>query len=141
MLSPNINNKVEPDIPGRTIAEIAINPATNTNIPSPKFKLPNERFMPPLVPAGLKYVISPTIRAPIKVKIIFLLSKYRSAMIYLILGLMVGSLYAVFMGPTTLEVPQPAMNLSNFSWIFFIIGGSLIIVLEKSKDFLEKKSK
>ena len=28
--------------------------------------------MPPLVPAGLKYVISPTIRAPIKVKIIFL---------------------------------------------------------------------
>ena len=69
------------------------------------------------------------------------ISKYRSAMIYLILGLMVGSLYAVFMGPTTLEVPQPAMNLSNFSWIFFIIGGSLIIVLEKSKDFLEKKSK
>ena len=60
---------------------------------------------------------------------------------YLILGLMLGSLYAVFMGPTTLEVPQPAMNLSSFNWIFFIIGGALIIVLEKSKDFLEKKSK
>ena len=63
----------------------------------------------------------------------FLLSKYRSAMIYLILGLMLGSLYAVFMGPTTLEVPQPAMNLSSFYWIFFIIGGALIIALEKFK--------
>ena len=62
-------------------------------------------------------------------------------MIYLILGLMLGSIYAVFMGPTTLEIPKPAMNLSNFSWLFFIVGGLVIIVLEKSKDFLEKKYK
>ena len=98
----------------------------------------NFSYLPVLIIFGLGVITC--ILSTIKI-IKFLLSKYRSAMIYLILGLMVGSLYAVFMGPTTLEVPQPAMNLSNFSWIFFIIGGSLIIVLEKSKDFLEKKSK
>ena len=98
----------------------------------------NFSYLPVLIIFGLGVITG--ILSTIKI-IKFLLSKYRSAMIYLILGLMVGSLYAVFMGPTTLEVPQPAMNLSNFSWIFFIIGGSLIIVLEKSKDFLEKKSK
>lgn len=98
----------------------------------------NFSYLPVLIIFGLGVIVG--ILSTIKI-IKFLLSKYRSAMIYLILGLMLGSIYAVFMGPTTLEVPQPAMNLSNFSWIFFIIGGSLIILLEKSKDFLEKKSK
>ena len=98
----------------------------------------NFSYLPVLIIFGLGVIVG--ILSTIKI-IKFLLSKYRSAMIYLILGLMLGSIYAVFMGPTTLEVPQPAMNLSNFSWIFFIIGGVLIIVLEKSKDFLEKKSK
>nr|WP_207746571.1 DUF368 domain-containing protein [Clostridium sp. 1001271B_151109_B4] len=98
----------------------------------------NFSYLPVLIIFGLGVITG--ILSTIKI-IKFLLSKYRSAMIYLILGLMLGSLYAVFMGPTTLEVPQPAMNLSSFSWIFFIIGGALIIVLEKSKDFLEKKSK
>ena len=59
----------------------------------------------------------------------------------LILGLMIGSIYAVFMGPTTLEIPKAAMNFQSFSWVFFIIGGALILLLEKSKDLLEKKSK
>ena len=98
----------------------------------------NFSYLPVLIIFGLGVITG--ILSTIKL-IKFLLSKYRSAMIYLILGLMLGSLYAVFMGPTTWEVPQPAMNLSSFNWIFFIIGGSLIIVLEKSKDFLEKKSK
>ena len=98
----------------------------------------NFSYLPVLIIFGLGVIVG--ILSTIKI-IKFLLSKYRSAMIYLILGLMLGSIYAVFMGPTTLEVPQPAMNLSNFSWIFFIIGGVVIIVLEKSKDFLEKKSK
>lgn len=71
----------------------------------------------------------------------FLLRKYRSAMIYLILGLMLGSLYAVFMGATTLETPKAAMSLSTFSFLFFIIGGALILGLEKGKNLLENKSK
>lgn len=98
----------------------------------------NFSYLPVLIIFGLGVITG--ILSTIKL-IKFLLSKYRSAMIYLILGLMLGSLYAVFMGPTTLEVPQPAMNLSSFNWIFFIIGGALIIVLEKFKNILEKKSK
>lgn len=70
----------------------------------------------------------------------FLLNKYRSAMIYLILGLMLGSLYAVFMGPTTLEVPKAAMSLESFSFVFFLIGGGLILGLEKLKTLLENKN-
>lgn len=98
----------------------------------------NFSYLPVLIIFGLGVITG--ILSTIKI-IKFLLNKYRSAMIYLILGLMLGSLYAVFMGPTTLEIPKPAMNLSSFSWIFFIIGGALILVLEKSKDILEKKSK
>ena len=98
----------------------------------------NFSYLPVLIIFGLGVITG--ILSTIKI-IKFLLSKYRSAMIYLILGLMLGSLYAVFMGPTTLEVPQPAMNLSSFNWIFFIIGGALIIALEKFKNILKKKSK
>lgn len=69
----------------------------------------------------------------------YLLSNYRSQMIYFIIGLMIGSIYAVFMGPTTLEVPKAAMNLSSFSFLFFIIGGALILGLQRLKSYLEKK--
>ena len=67
------------------------------------------------------------------------LNNHRSKVIYLILGLMIGSIYAVFMGPTTLEVAQPAMGISTFSIIFFIIGGGLIVGLEKLKYVFENK--
>ena len=98
----------------------------------------NFSYLPVLIIFGVGVIVG--ILSTIRL-IKFLLLKYRSAMIYFILGLMIGSICAVFMGPTTLEVPQPAMNLSSFNWIFFIIGGALIILLEKSKDLLEKKSK
>ena len=98
----------------------------------------NFSYLPVLIIFGVGVIVG--ILSTIRL-IKFLLLKYRSAMIYFILGLMIGSICAVFMGPTTLEVPQPAMNLSSFNWIFFIIGGALIVILEKSKDLLEKKSK
>ncbi len=98
----------------------------------------NFSYLPVLIIFGLGVIVG--ILSTIKI-IKFFLNKYRSAMIYLILGLMIGSIYAVFMGPTTLEMPKPAMTFSSFSWIFFIIGGAVIIILEKSKEFLEKKSK
>ncbi|PHV69496.1 DUF368 domain-containing protein [Sporanaerobium hydrogeniformans] len=63
----------------------------------------------------------------------YLLAHYRTQMIYFILGLMLGSLYAVCMGPTTLETPQPPMSLDNFNILLFITGGLLIIGLEKVK--------
>ena len=67
------------------------------------------------------------------------LEKYRSQTIYLIIGLMIGSLYAIVMGPTTLSVPKEPLSFGTFSIIFFIIGGATILGLEKAKDVLEKK--
>lgn len=67
------------------------------------------------------------------------LKKYRSQSIYCIIGLMIGSIYAIIMGPTTLSVPQEALSFSNFSILFFLIGGFVIIGLEQLKKILEKK--
>lgn len=63
------------------------------------------------------------------------LDAYRSQTIYLILGLMIGSIYSIIMGATTLEVPQPAMSLSTFHILFFILGGLVLVALE----FMKKK--
>ena len=68
------------------------------------------------------------------------LKKFRSQTMYCILGLMIGSLYAIVMGPTTLAVPQAPMSLGTFSIVFFIIGGIIIIGLEKIKNVLESKN-
>ena len=68
------------------------------------------------------------------------LKKFRSQTMYCILGLMIGSLYAIVMGPTTLAVPQAPMTISTFSIVFFIIGGIIIIGLEKIKAVLEIKN-
>lgn len=68
------------------------------------------------------------------------LEKYRSQTIYCILGLMIGSIYAIVMGPTTLSEPQSAMSFSTFSIIFFIIGGLLILALEMIKNKIEKSN-
>ena len=69
-----------------------------------------------------------------------LLLKYRSKIIYLILGLMLGSLYAVFMGPTTLDVPKAAMGISTFSIVFFFIGGLLIFGLDRLRFLMENRN-
>lgn len=69
------------------------------------------------------------------------LEKFRSQTIYAIVGLMLGSLYAVVMGPSSLEVPQPAMGFDTFSIIFFLIGGFVIVGLQCMQYFLKKKSK
>lgn len=67
------------------------------------------------------------------------LEKHRSATVYLIIGLMIGSLYAIVVGPTTLEVPQKALSIDEFSILYFIIGGLIILGLEKLKGILSKK--
>lgn len=67
------------------------------------------------------------------------LEKYRSQTLYLIVGLMIGSLYAIVLGPTTLDVPQPALTLKTFSLIFFLIGGVVILGLQKLKTISTKK--
>ena len=67
------------------------------------------------------------------------LENARPQMIYLILGLMIGSIYAVLMGPTTLETPQLPMSFSTFNLLYFIIGGAVIIGLEQFSAALERR--
>ena len=66
------------------------------------------------------------------------LEKFRAQTIYLIIGMMIGSIYAVIMGPTTLDVPQAPMSFGSFNIIFFVIGGVVILGMQKLKDIKEK---
>ncbi len=66
------------------------------------------------------------------------LVKFRSQTVYTIIGLMIGSVYSIIMGPTTLDVPVDAINFGNFSILFFIIGGVVVLGLQKLKSILEK---
>lgn len=67
------------------------------------------------------------------------LEKYRSGTMYLIIGLMIGSIYAIFMGPQTLEIPKAMMTFATFNWIYFILGGLIIYGLERLKKVLKNK--
>lgn len=67
------------------------------------------------------------------------LDNHRAAMVYFILGLMVGSLYAIAQGPTTLKVPQPALSWDTFSILWFLMGGVFLAALNGLKAFTEKK--
>lgn len=96
------------------------------------------QYVPILIVFALGIIIG--ILTTIKI-IKYSLVNYRSQMIYLILGLMVGSIYAVFMGPTTLEAPKAPMNLSTFNFIYFILGGALILGLDRFQDILKKQNK
>lgn len=68
-----------------------------------------------------------------------LLKKYKSQTVYLIIGLMMGSIYSVFMGPTSLEIPQDPMTLKTFDFVFFVLGGLIIFGLQILKSFFDKK--
>ena len=69
------------------------------------------------------------------------LKNFRSQTIYCIVGLMIGSFYAIIMGPTTLNTPKAPISIDTFSLIFFIIGGLFIFGLEKLKSIIEKNQK
>ena len=58
------------------------------------------------------------------------LRKYRSQMVWLILGLMLGSLYAIANGPMSLDVPLPPLDLATFDIPAFLLGVALLLGLE-----------
>lgn len=62
------------------------------------------------------------------------LEQYRPQTVYLILGLMIGSIYAVIEGPKTLDHPQPALSLETFQILFFLIGCFVIFAMQKMKN-------
>lgn len=69
------------------------------------------------------------------------LKNHRSAIVYSIIGMMIGSLYSICMGPTTLEEPMPMLTLKTFDWLFFIVGGALIVLLEVIRIKMSKSDK
>ena len=58
------------------------------------------------------------------------LRKYRPQMVWFILGLMAGSLYAIVMGPAGLDTPQAPVSLQSFDFIGFALGAALLLGLE-----------
>ncbi len=86
--------------------------------------------LPPVILFGMGIVVGiVTVVKLVKIA----LERYRSQTVYSILGLMIGSLYAIVMGATTLEVPKEAMSISTFSIVFFAIGGIMIMGLQMLK--------
>ncbi len=66
------------------------------------------------------------------------LIKHRSIMVFFIIGMMIGSFYAIVMGPTTLAEPKEMMTLDTFSVLWFLIGGALIYGLQYLKKIIDK---
>ena len=95
----------------------------------------NLSYLPALIVFGIGVIIG--ILSIVKL-IKKALNKYRSATIYLVIGLMIGSIYAIIEGPTTLEVPRNPMSINTFSILFFIIGALIIFGLDKIKLLLSK---
>lgn len=70
----------------------------------------------------------------------FLLEKHRSAIMYTIVGMMIGSFYAIIMGPTSLkENPKEALSFETFNILFFIIGGVVIFGIQGLKKIFGKE--
>lgn len=67
------------------------------------------------------------------------LEHFRSQTIYTVIGMMIGSLYAIAMGPTTLDIPLDMLSFKTFNIIFFIIGIVIILLLELLKNYLNKE--
>ena len=59
-------------------------------------------------------------------------------MIWFILGLMLGSLYAIAMGPSSLQVPQPPLDTATFRPLAFLLGAGLLVGLELFRRRMER---
>lgn len=68
-----------------------------------------------------------------------LMEKHAGAVTYAVLGMMVGSLYAIAVGPTTLKVPQHAMTIADFDALWFIAGAALMLALSFLKSRLARR--
>lgn len=62
------------------------------------------------------------------------LERYRTQTVYMILGMMIGSFYAIVMGPTTLEEPQAALSPGSFHFIAAAAGIILVLGMQLIKE-------
>lgn len=68
------------------------------------------------------------------------LQKHRGAMVWLILGLMVGSLYAIANGPASLDTPQPPLSFATFHLPAFLLGALILLGLEMGNTMKKSHS-
>lgn len=66
------------------------------------------------------------------------LDKHRAVMVFLIIGMMLGSFYAIIMGPQTLTVPKDPLSFDTFSILWFVVGGVVIFGLQMLKNVTVK---
>ena len=64
-------------------------------------------------------------------------AEYRSEMVWLILRLMLGSLYAIVYGAVNLTVPLPPMSLVTFDAPAFLLGVAILLGLELLRGRME----
>lgn len=71
----------------------------------------------------------------------YCLERFRVQTIYMIIGMMIGSFYAIVMGPVTLKVSQPPLSFSSFNILAAVAGIILVIGMQamKSSSVLQKK--
>lgn len=92
------------------------------------------------IPALLIFIVGAAGGALASVKAIRIcLDKFRSQSIFFIIGMLIGSLYAIFLGPTTLDEPLPMMDFSTFNGLAFAGGIVVIIGMELIKLLIKKK--
>ena len=131
-----ISAMVLPGIPGSTVLLIFGLYTSILNGVKEVLKL-NLEYLPGVIIFGIGilacvFVTARSVRS--------LLRRYRSQTIYCIIGLMIESMYAVVMGPKSLEIPQSPMNINTFSIVFFAIGCTLVPALERRKNVLKNKN-
>lgn len=94
------------------------------------------------VPAVFIFGVGVITGALLVVKLIkYVLEHHRPQTIYFIIGMMIGSLYSIVQGPTTLKAPQSALSVKTFSIVFFIIGGAIIFGLQLLKNVTSNEEK
>lgn len=69
------------------------------------------------------------------------LRKHRGRMLWLILGLMLGSLLSIAMGPTTLDPPSSPLGPHNFNFFGFLLGIAVLLGLELLKKLTQKRER
>lgn len=100
------------------------------------------------IPAVAIFGVGVIIGALLVVRLIKkMLENHRSQTVYFIIGMMIGSLYSIAMGPTTLKDSEGVLkglemlSVDTFDLLFFVIGGIIIFGLQALKIMMEKKEK
>ncbi len=61
------------------------------------------------------------------------LRSFRSQTVYATVGMLIGSLYSLMMGPLTLEPPKPPMWPTRFNWPLLLVGAAIVGFIELIK--------